>query len=136
GKGVRLGLTWFGQLPGATNSFLVVHQIGQIWALEKNGPNETKRLFADLTPEIFSQRGPNGLQSIAFHPHFLTNRKYYLNEEIFEDGRIVCTVVEREVAADFRSDSGKPSRPIWKTATATQDHTGGGIQFGPDGFLY
>ena len=70
GKGVRSGLTWFGQLPGISNAFLVVHETGQIWLLEKNGTNETKVLFADLSKEIFSERGPNGLLSIAFHPHF------------------------------------------------------------------
>jgi putative heme-binding domain-containing protein len=134
--GVRAGLTWFGQLPGVPNEFLVVHQAGRIWRLVKKSDGDTKTIFADLSPEIFNRRGPNGLQSIAFHPRFRQNHKYYLNHQILEGGKIVCAVVEREVTPDFRTDSGKPSRLIWKTTTSTQDHTGGGIQFGPDGFLY
>ncbi len=136
GKGVRSGLTWFGQLPGMSNAFLVVHETGQIWLLEKNGTNATKTLFVDLSKEIFSDRGPNGLLSIAFHPHFRQNHKYYLNHQVLENDNVVSTVVEREVSADFRADAGKPSRLIWKSATSTQNHTGGGIAFGPDGFLY
>ena len=133
---IRSGLTWFGQIPGMSNSFLVVHQTGTIWLLEKNVTNDTKRLFADLSSEIFSQRGPNGLLSIAFHPRFRANRKYYLNHQVLKDGKIVSTVVEREASADFRTDSGKSSRLLWEVPTTTQDHTGGGIQFGPDGYLY
>ncbi len=136
GKGVRSGLTWFGQLPGVSNAFLVVHETGQISLLEKNGTNATRTLFVDLSKEIFSERGPNGLLSIAFHPHFRQNHKYYLNHQILENGGIVSTVVEREASGDFRTDAGKSSRLIWKTATSTQNHTGGGIAFGPDGFLY
>src|SRR5262245_28306052 len=133
---VRTGVTWFGQLPGIKGAYLVVHQTGKIWLLEKKATTDTKTLFVDLTSEIFYQRGPNGLLSIAFHPRFRQNRKYYLNHQILEDGKIVCAVVEREVAADLRADSGKASRLVWKATTTTQDHTGGGIQFGPDGFLY
>lgn len=137
GKGsVRAGLTWFGQIPGEANLFLAVHESGRISLLDKRGTNEIKTLFLDLSPEVFSQRGPNGLLSIAFHPQFRQNRKYYLNHQILEEGKIVCTVVEREMGADFRSDSGKASRLIWKASTTTQDHTGGGILFGPDGYLY
>jgi putative heme-binding domain-containing protein len=136
GRGVRSGLTWFGQLPGVDDTFLVVHETGQIWLLEKNGAKESKTLFVDLSQEVFSDRGPNGLLSIAFHPHFRQNHKYYLNHQILEDGKIVSTVVERKVSADFRTDAGQASRLIWKSATTTQNHTGGGIQFGPDGFLY
>ena len=136
GQGVRSGLTWFGQLPGVSNTFLVVHETGQIWLLEKNATNETKTLFVDLSKEIFSERGPNGLLSIAFHPNFRQNHKYYLNYQILEDGNIVSTVMEREASADFRTDAGKPSRLIWKSGTSTQNHTGGGIAFGPDGYLY
>jgi putative heme-binding domain-containing protein len=136
GEGVRSGLTWFGQLPGAGNTFVVVHETGQIWLLDKNGADIAKTLFADLSKDIFSERGPNGLLSIAFHPRFRQNHKYYLNYQILEDGNIVSTVMEREASADFRADAGKASRLIWKSGTSTQNHTGGGIAFGPDGFLY
>ena len=65
---VRFGLVWFGQLPGASNAFVAVHQTGKIWLLEKNGTNETKTLFADVSKDIFNERGPNGLLGMAFHP--------------------------------------------------------------------
>jgi putative heme-binding domain-containing protein len=133
---VRYGLVWFGQLPGFSNSFVAVHQTGKIWLLEKQGANETKTLFADIGKDIFNERGPNGLLGLAFHPRFRENRKYYLKHQVFEEGRIVTTVVERQVSPDLRTDSGQPSRRLWKVVSATQDHSGGCIGFGPDGFLY
>src|SRR5204863_3706027 len=39
---VRSGLTWFGQVPGMTNAFFVVHQTGRIWLVEKNSTNDSK----------------------------------------------------------------------------------------------
>jgi putative heme-binding domain-containing protein len=133
---VRFGLVWFGQLPGAGNTFLAVHQTGKIWLVDKEGTNETKTVFADVSKDIFNERGPNGLLGAAFHPQFRANRRYFLKHQIFEDGKIVTAVVERQAAADLRSDSGKPSRRLWSVASSTQDHSGGCIGFGPDGFLY
>jgi putative heme-binding domain-containing protein len=133
---VRYGLVWFGQLPDVSNMFVAVHQTGKIWLLEKRGTNDTKTLFADVSKDIFNERGPNGLLSIAFHPKFRDNRKYYLKHQVFEEGKIATTVVERQASPDFRTDSGQPSRRLWKVVSATQDHSGGCIQFGPDGFLY
>src|SRR5581483_5999141 len=133
---VRSGLVWFGQLPGTSNAFLVVHQTGKIWLLEKHSTNETKTLFADITREIFNERGPNGLLGLAFHPKFLENHKYYLKHQVFEDGKIATTVVERRASPDFRADSGQASRRLIKIISVTQDHSGGCLAFGPDGFLY
>jgi len=133
---VRFGLVWFGQLPGEPNHFLAVHQTGKIWLLEKQGSNDTKTLFADLSPDIFNERGPNGLLGLAFHPRFRTNRKYYLKHQVFEDGKIATTVVEREAAENLHTDSGRPSRRLLKIVSTTQDHSGGCIGFGPDGYLY
>ncbi len=133
---VRYGLVWFGQLPGFSNIFVAVHQTGKIWLLEKNGANETKTLFADVGQDIFNERGPNGLLGMAFHPKFRENRKYYLKHQVFEEGRIVTTVVERTAGTDLRADSGQASRRLWKAASTTQDHSGGCLGFGPDGFLY
>jgi putative heme-binding domain-containing protein len=133
---VRSGLVWFGQLPGTTNVFIAVHQTGKVWRLEKGVRNDSKTLFLDITSEIFNERGPNGLLGLAFHPRFTGNRKYYLKHQVFERGKIATTVVERIAAPDFRSDSGQPSRRLIKMESVTQDHSGGCITFGPDGFLY
>src|SRR5256885_6234834 len=85
---VRSGLVWFGQLPGSSNVFIAVHQTGKIWRLEKDGTNVTRTLFADITSEIFNERGPNGLLGLAFHPKFRQNRKYYLKHQVLENGKI------------------------------------------------
>ena len=133
---VRFGLVWFGQLPGVSGTFLAVHQTGKIWLLEKSATNETKTLFADVGKDIFNERGPNGLLGMAFHPNFRQNRRYFLKHQVFEDGRIATVVVERQASRDLRNDSGQPSRRLWKVVSTTQDHSGGCIGFGPDGFLY
>ena len=73
---------------------------------------------------------------MAFHPKFRENRKYYLKHQVFEDGKIATALIERQAAPDFRSDSGEPSRRLLKIVSVTQDHSGGCIEFGPDGNLY
>ena len=133
---VRSGLVWFGQLPGFSNTFVAVHQTGKIWLLDKKPEGDAKTLFADVANDIFNERGPNGLLGMAFHPRFRENRKYYLKHQVFEEGKIVTTVVERQASPDLLTDSGWPSRRLWKVVSATQDHSGGCIGFGPDGFLY
>lgn len=133
---VRSGLVWFGQLPGVENTYVVVHQTGKIWLLEKRHGQEVKTLFADVSQEVFNERGPNGLLSIAFHPRFRENRQYYLKHQVLEEGKIATTVVERRASPDLRADSGQPSRRLVKIVSTTQDHSGGCIGFGPDGCLY
>lgn len=133
---VRSGLVWFGQLPGSPNTFLAAHQTGKLWRLDKTGTNETKTLFADVSKDVFNERGPNGLLGVAFHPKFRENRRYFLKHQVFEGGKIVTTVSERLASADLRSDCGQPERRLWSVISTTQDHSGGCLGFGPDGFLY
>src|SRR3989442_2059108 len=90
---VRYGLVWFGKMPGLSNSFLVVHQTGKIWLLEKNPGGDRKTFFADFGAELFNERGPNGLLGLAFHPRFQENRKYYLKHQVFEGGADARVVV-------------------------------------------
>ncbi len=130
------GLTSLRQIPGFTNVFLVLHQEGIIWKVEKTATAEEKTVFADLTDEVFYERGPNGLQDVAFHPKFRQNRKYYRFYQVLEDGVVTTRIVEKEFAPDFKGDSGKPARVILKIPSVAEDHSGGCLQFGPDGFLY
>ncbi len=130
------GLTSFRQIPGLANVFLVLHQKGVIWRVEKTADGERRTTFADLSSEVFCERGPNGLLDVAFHPQFRENRKYYLFYQGFEADKVVTHIVEKQMNADFRSDSGRPARELLKIESVAEDHSGGCLQFGPDGFLY
>jgi glucose/arabinose dehydrogenase len=133
---VRSGLVWFSQAPGVSNLFFVVHQTGKIWLLEKYLDGDKKELFADISQELFNERGPNGLLGLAFHPKFRENGRYFLKHQVFEEGKIATILAERTASDDRRRDSGNPSRRLLKILSVTQDHSGGCIEFGPDGYLY
>jgi putative heme-binding domain-containing protein len=133
---VRSGLVWFVQVPGSPDVFLAIRQSGEIWRLEKTAAGYAKSLFGDFKTEVYSQRGPNGLLGLAFHPQFRDNRKYYLKHQVLEEGKIATVLVEKRAAPDIRSDSGEASRRLLKILSVTENHSGGCIQFGPDGFLY
>lgn len=125
--------TWFGEVPGRTNSHLFLESVGKLWLVEGSGPTAAQTLFLDLSrPEYL---GPgSGLLSCAFHPRFAENRKYYLKYQRQKD-RIHTVIEERLFSPDFRSDSGS-ARIILEIPCITQFHTGGALAFGPDGFLY
>jgi putative heme-binding domain-containing protein len=133
---IQTGLTAFHQVPGQPDVFLVLHQKGMIWRMEKTASGEEKSVFADLTPAVFSDRGPNGLLNMTFHPKFRENRKYYLKYQIFEEGTVATILVEKQFSADFKGDSGMPGRRLIKIASVAEDHSGGCLEFGPDGYLY
>jgi putative heme-binding domain-containing protein len=133
---VVTGLTSFHQVPGQPNLFLVLHQKGIIWEVEKNGSDEKKSVFADLRDIVFSDRGPNGLLDMTFHPKFRENRKYYLKYQVLENGKVTTLIVEKKFAPDFKSDSGEPPRTVLKIVSVAEDHSGGCLRFGPDGYLY
>jgi putative heme-binding domain-containing protein len=133
---IRSGLVWFSQVPGSSNLFFVVHQTGKIWLVEKRPGADRKELFADFSAELFNERGPNGLLGLAFHPQFRQNGKYYLKHQILEAGQIATVLVEKVAGPDRLRDSGRPSRRLLKIISTTQDHSGGCIAFGPDGYLY
>ncbi len=132
----EVGLSSFRQIPGAPGAFLVLHQKGMIWRAETRGTGEEKMVFADLTGEVFSERGPNGLLDVAFHPKFRENRKYYLFYQVLEGGTVTTHIVEKRFAVDSPTDSGEPARLLLKIASVAEDHSGGCLEFGPDGFLY
>lgn len=130
------GLVWFAQIPGFPDRFLALHQTGVMWFIEKSGTMEHRSIFADLTPKVFSARGPNGLLGLAFHPRFSTNRKYYLKYQVVDEGRIATVVDERTMADDLRSPSSQPERRILTIPSGAEHHNGGCLTFGPDGMLY
>ncbi|RYD69210.1 MAG: glucose dehydrogenase, partial [Verrucomicrobiaceae bacterium] len=79
---------------------------------------------------------PNGLLDLTFHPQFRENRKYYLFYQVFEAGSVASLIVEKQFDENFTGDSAKPGRLLMKIVSVAEDHSGGCLHFGPDGFLY
>jgi putative heme-binding domain-containing protein len=126
---------WFGALPGHPGTMVVVEmQRARIWLLESNGSKRT--LFADVQGET-TPGELTGLTSLAFHPDFARNGRYFLKMHTSRGaGRLAVQIVERKAATDGMSDSGMPSKLLLKIPVFSEIHNGGHLAFGPDGYLY
>ena len=127
---------WISEHPVLEDVFVVLeHRTAKIWLLSKKTNHDIKTLFADFSTEVSD--GPwEGLVCIAFHPNFHQNRRYYLKHEMKEGGQRYTIVVEKSTSADFRSDSGHASRQLLRIKQPADNHNGGTLLFGPDGYLY
>lgn len=127
---------WIIAKPGAENTFLIVEQQARkVWQLEKLAGGDKRTLFADLSHEAITGKF-EGVMCLAFHPHFLKNRKYYLNYHVREEGIFSPVIAERHVRRDFSGDVGGASRRLLRIQQGTDLHWGGMLAFGPDGYLY
>lgn len=127
---------WCGDIPGTDRQMLVMeHMQGNVWRLDRTQSPPKKELFLSLHGMI--EISPNqGLQSIAFHPDFVENRRYFIKHQLVENQQVKSVVVERLATKDLKLDSGRPSIRIIEQVMPGFNHNGGCIGFGPDGMLY
>ena len=120
-------------LLDSEGSLFVTERLGKIWQLPADLERrpESARLIADMKEHIPKL---NRLLGLAFHPEFAENRKFYLYYAL--NGQSPGFGLAMSA---FEMDSN------WKIVTGSQEtllefpsegHTGGDIQFGPDGMLY
>ncbi|HTI70490.1 MAG TPA: PQQ-dependent sugar dehydrogenase [Candidatus Limnocylindria bacterium] len=125
---------WLGQQPGTSDQFLLIeHEPGKIWAVDL--ARGTKSLFADFGAHL-TDGGTRGLVGAVFHPDFARNRLYYvIISQALADGTH-SLLLERKASADGWTDSGEPARELLRIKASSNNHYGGGLMFGPEGFLY
>ena len=130
-----------------SNRLFIVQQNGIIRVVDGSGQLLLTR-FVDISDDgsnlVTTSASERGLLDIAFHPEFAVNGLFYLhysdntdcNIDIDEPPCGDTVVAEFSVTADPNVASNTPTRII---LTVTQDfgnHNGGGMNFGPDGYLY
>jgi len=132
-----------------TNRLFVVDQIGKIWIINPDGTTLSNP-FLDITSKLvtlFPSYDERGLLSLAFHPNFKSNGKFY----------VFYTAPPRPggpepgaqwdnttVISEFKVSGGNPNRAnvsseriIFQANHPQLNHDGGTIAFGPDdGYLY
>ena len=128
---------WMSQVPHRTNQFVVLeHRSGTAYRLSSNSEGEySKELFGDYSDSVSD--GPwEGLMCLAFHPDFNENRRYFLKHETIREGQRWTVLVERSTDDDLLRDSGKPSKELLAIKQPADNHNGGTLMFGLDGYLY
>jgi glucose/arabinose dehydrogenase len=123
------------QAPGDDSRLFIVEQDGKVWVVNINDAGAASTLFIDISDRVDSQYFESGLLGMAFHPEFQTNLKVYLSYT--KNGSPLVS----HVTVVNSSDGGLTLDPGTESIILTLDqpftnHNGGGIVFGPDGYLY
>ena len=109
----------------------VVEKAGRIKVI-KNG-EVLEEPFLDIVNKVRSRDSECGLLSVAFHPRYAENGRFFLNYTDLEGDTIIS---EFHVGEDPDHAFGAGERIILKIKQPARNHNGGQIQFGPDGYLY
>jgi glucose/arabinose dehydrogenase len=111
--------------PGDPGRLYVVEQPGRILTLA----GQRKSTFLDIH-SLVSCCGERGLLSVAFHPRYAQNRRFFLD---YTDTNGDTRVVEYRART-----SGAPVRvrQVLFVKQPYPNHNGGQLQFGPDGRLW
>ena len=126
--------------PGDANRLFVIEKPGRIRVISDLA-HPASRTFLDLRRRVGSDDSEQGVLAVAFHPDWRHNRQFYVwytschevkGELVREDrlSRFLISADNPEVA-----DPASEQQLIAQTDRA-DNHNGGELAFGPDGFLY
>src|SRR5436190_4205747 len=114
-----------------TNRRFVVEQPGRVSVMQ---PGSSMRMtFLDITGRVLSG-GERGLLGLAFHPQFATNRRFFVDYTRRPDGATV--IAEYRVSTSNPNVAETSETVLLLIPQPYENHNGGMIEFGPDGYLY
>lgn len=128
--------------PDETQRRFIVDQVGLIKILMPDG-TMLEEPFLDIQAEMIkfntSRNDPRGLLSLAFHPNYAENGRFFIFYTIPEEG-----VSHRNILAELRVSDDDPNRAdlssrriLLEIDQNTMEHAAGQLVFGPeDGYLY
>src|SRR5687768_2173202 len=124
------------QAPGEATRWFVVEQAGRVRVFANDPAVAATEEFIDIAARV-AFRGEAGLLGMAFHPQFPVDPRAYL---FYSNDDATLGLVSR-ISEFSTEDGGSTLDPDSERILLTIDkpeenHNGGGIAFGPDGFLY
>jgi uncharacterized repeat protein (TIGR03806 family) len=133
------------QSPNNSQHWYVVQQGGIIRRFTGTNPGSATTVL-DITSRTFNlSQSEAGLLGMAFHPNFPTDRRvfiYYIDRSMIGHLSAFTATVDANGAATFDAASEHRLLSINKDLDpnggppAQDNHNGGDIAFGPDGYLY
>ncbi len=122
---------------GSNLLFVDEQHTATIWSFPNERTTSDKKLFLEL-PDPINRGNEEGLLGLAFHPKYKENKQFFVYYSANDQGH------RRSVVSRFRASSSDPrvadpasEERIWVSAEDPfENHNGGHIAFGPDGYLY
>jgi glucose/arabinose dehydrogenase len=119
--------------PGdGSGRLFIVEQAGKILIFQNRNLLSTP--FLDIQSRV-SSGGETGLLSVAFHPNYKNNRRFFVN---YTDRRpnLKTVIAEYETSTVDPNIADTTEKVILTIDQPFENHNGGQLQFGPDGYLY
>ncbi len=113
------------------SDLFVTERAGKIWTFDPTGPTTTS-LVVDLSSKVDDSGFQEGLIGLVKDPNFDKNGYFYIN---YTDN-VSNTVVSRFTITDTVPLNPTAEQVILTIPQPQADNNGGGLAFGPDGYLY
>jgi glucose/arabinose dehydrogenase len=117
--------------PVGDRRIVVVEQGGLLRLIDDAGLAEAP--YLDLRAAVIAE-GERGLLGLAFHPRFGANGRLFVNFTRAPDGATVIAELTADPAATTVDAATR--RDLLVIEQPFPQHNGGGLEFGPDGYLY
>jgi glucose/arabinose dehydrogenase len=137
---------WLSEAPDGSGRIFVVGQAGKIVIVKKGSDGGDAKEFFNIEDRHPYFENEDGLMSIAFHPGYKTNGRFYVyyNQKNPADQHSQPQNYPfRSVISEFKvsaTDADKADlsseRILLQVPQPFSNHKGGELAFGPDGYLY
>ena len=123
--------------PGDASGLLfVVEQAGRIWSFPDDRQTSDAKLFLDIRPKVNRRGNEEGLLGLAFHPKYKENGEFFVYYSASDPRRSIVSRFKVS-QSDPRQADPASERQVWVSEKDPfENHNGGCILFGPDGYLY
>jgi uncharacterized repeat protein (TIGR03806 family) len=122
------------QAPGDSSRWFVVQQAGLIKVFN-NTSNPTASNFIDLTG-VVRYDGEMGLLGMAFHPDFPMDPRVYLSFVTGSASSRTSYIAEFQTSNGGTTLDASTRYNLLSIPQPEENHKGGNLMFGPDGYLY
>jgi len=121
--------------PGNNSYWYVVQQTGQVIRFANNASVNSVSTFIDINDGRLISGGERGLLGMAFHPDFAMNGYVYLSYTNDTSG-LLSRIARFNLDSTGQVLDPASEQIILSVAQTDNNHNGGQIAFGPDGYLY
>jgi len=117
--------------PDGSGRLFVIEKIGRIRIIENDQLIETP--FLDISERVGSTGNEQGLLGLTFHPQYAQNGRFFVN---YTDNNGNTVLARFQVSSEPNVADPKSEVKILGVDQPFANHNGGGLAFGPDGYLY